>query len=434
MTTWKCNLDGICELDENGIYSTQEQCINDGCIKQPTVQDCGGDGQCPCPTESNLPTDVAKIAKSMGMSDACVKETETLTTNITNSTVAGGLFGVAANVFTLSELDDKMMEAGCGSFFNHARDILMNTNNIACVLNQNKTESTQVVNTNATISLKTLPLSDFESTEFTKALDRYITLTSQTKNAEIMKNIARDYRKMVNLRYDRSITITGSTVSNIINGRVTSSIDASAASSQESVASFKNTMQAAAEHKLESDLGTRANSESVRQLINDRIQDQVSNITSTMNEIISRSNANVTTSGNVIMEVAGPIIINNTTLGNNLTVDVVTDSITNAAIVQGSSIITDLMLEANTITDTSTSSAGLDDLQRELGIANANAIAATGGIFSGIVDSIGGVFGTIFGSVFGTIAFIVIGFLIVAFIAFKFLKGKSNKPKPTYRL
>ena len=365
-----------------------------------------GEQNCPCPRLQDLVDNTPELAKSMGLSETCV-QTASNTNSASVTSIAGfslKLMGGIVGLQTTQEMNDTMSTSGCGDFFLNVKDIVTNSNSIACTLLNASVESTIDAMANARITLTTTPLTSVDEGVIDNIVDNLTDLAIATSNAKYTKVIERLIYSLCNTLdniSDRTINLDNVQLKNTVNQKIRQLTSLSTGQEQSLANDYNNISRASATQSLQNTLGVRALPPNTRSVLDDRLRDNFNNIVANINNIIQNNNVKVNADGSITLTAAGNINLKDTSISNTIEIDIVTQAIQKSAIGQGVDIAATIINEAVSDTQSENVSKGIEDLAKVLGDANADALEAGG------IGGIGGLFalGPIIIAVCGLAAF-----------------------------
>lgn len=349
------------------------------CNQQPPPATVGKG--CPCPKLKDLINNTDQLAKTMGMNEKCKTEASNSSTSASVSANANAFIFSAAAQGSMTQMNEDMKSSGCGDFFLNSQNILTNNNSISCTLNDISQNSSAEANENATINIKTLPISTTDQKTIDDINNSIVKLTLAQQNpkySKVLEDAIDRLSETAQVIANRDITITNSTLKNDVKTTIKqiSTIDTS--TQTKLVSDYKNIAKAAAVQSLQSTLGTQALPPNTRSIVNDNVENNTSNINNTIQEIVQKNTTTVNQNGNITMQASGNVTIKDSYVGNDLQAQIVSKAITQSAIAQGVAVASNMVNDATSDTSSKSISKGIEDLANALGKANSDAIAKSG--------------------------------------------------------
>jgi hypothetical protein len=373
-------------------------------------------------TEDNL----SKLMKQMGADQKCERAFRTVAQNSSASggfqgsmKLLGGLFGnmnVAANMQTsMAKMDDSMTEKGCGSFVTTSKRIFDSMRNINCTLTQTSSEVGVTGSASANVIIKVVPppatvvITDALGTSRTivNPLNELAQLRKDKQDTiDALKSIPANNKLLIEA-LNKSVISTDAAIRNLSENqgvlnisnstlRATSSGKVKALSSninsvvQKMEEDVKEIVQTAAEQKISEINGKNAKTPNIKQLITQEVDKRKEDITAMMSQNMSSSNVKMDASANIVITSPKSINIDRSTIDASAVIDMAVTSITSNSVDLGKRIARDLMTSASSSTDTSTRTAGQDDLMRAMNEGNERAIAAQNKGLVGMAEALNG--------------------------------------------
>ena len=400
---------------------------------------------------------MADIAKSIGMDEKCQKKSRTYSDQsmFDTDTMAGAVTvfggGMASNSTTDTKNinEDEMMESGCGSFAVAASTILNETANISCTLNSSLTGSTTEVNAGARITVRTIrpsiaAINSINATiakmngDLTKVSTTYPPVQhmppDMAKNAliahqNIQKTQAETLQKFIEENpssADMNETKVTASLKNTVKLKSSQTITSNHKTKMEE--SIKSIAAAAAEQKMSQDLGFRAGSANSKQIIQQKVDNIFKSEKKNIEEKISTSFTKAVSSNEILIEVQGAINGSELNLDMMVQTNVQTSQAVKSGISIGHRVAAELGAEILTTTDTSSKSAGFDDLVREANEGLAKQIKAKGESDAATMGAMGDAMSGMFSGMFLIMLLPLLVILGVLFFAPKLVSGFIPPP------
>ena len=364
------------------------------------------------------------LAKQTGMSDKCVQVAKTQSGQVMNDAkvLAVGLWGGAAGATTTTtnNLDNSMMQSGCGAFALTANTLLSSTANMSCNFNSTTSGQTTTTNSNNSVTFETVAPSAavVASINATVAsnfaaiatLANSINTVNQRNNESdaafnarlkaiadnvaVLKQLAQDYQD------------NNPTAGDIKNSNLTFTIKAGvtvkSAQSMNSTASSsilehaRAVAGAVAFNKLSQATGVNSLTPESKSMVQNKINTEISNQAVNINHLITKNTATVNQSGVIHIKIAGSVI--GSTINTNLSsqMEVAVSQVVKAAVHIGNTVGAAIIGDIHTTDDSTQVSKGLSDLidSANKGLTDEITQADKGqnAFFSGFESLIGNIF------------------------------------------
>jgi len=353
------------------------------------------------PTGKQLMDNMPALAKTMGMDQKCVTSAE-------NQNSSGGMSASATIPFASVKAEahyqqawGKNMSSGCSNTIINAARNLTSINNINC--NLNKTSSTTNIAQNANASINILVGVDAGTTDGlpSRKLDAD-TLQSQTeqiaaftqsqttlglaaitnpkitqKQLNLVADLLSDIKtEITNVQSWGDVIINQSTLKNSITSSV-KTLGTLNAQSQASLGSnLKDVMKRNIENTVTKKIGLVGTiPPNTKSMISTMVENKQNNINKIVNSAIK--NTNVQTSNNGTITISAPLKIemDNAIIDNNIAITMATSSMVKQGAALGATISTDILSNLVSKSSTDETTAGMVDLAKAQGDANAKALA-----------------------------------------------------------
>jgi hypothetical protein len=344
------------------------------CNKEPTVGD----------VEDNLD----QTLKAMGFDAECTKSAR--------NAFATGSASLSASA-TLAELNtqasftasaNEMAENGCGQFSANLINVSTKLSNINCTIQDNQSTSSVTQTGTSTIRIVTQAptgeqLKSLEQIAIRQqdSVDKLVQIaaTVPEENREFFQKMLANAQATLQETLDKmtpDLTIIDSKVLNISNQTLKSEVTMTDDQVTQIQKDITDVATQAAEQKMRQDVGVNALSPNAKQLIQERIQKNTllreDNIQSTIKSV-----SLVQGQGNtieIINKGGGDLIIEGSTISNNIVQDLVNTAILNSGNSAASQVVAEIITEQASKQISEGKSAGQEDLARELGEVNRKAI------------------------------------------------------------
>lgn len=378
-----------------------------------------------CSGTTDIPTadifeKTSQLAEKLGASQECKKEIETLATHFSSSFETQANVGIASAGAKgqVSGGADYMKgsQSGCTPLVIAAQNIISNSKKIQCILQKNATESNISMSQLNSISYKPLPFTAEEIANNNKEIaqflsenprNQYITEMQKQQNDFIEKLILagksvdsikqytpEDFSKTWNDTLQvfknaqkRNVVMKNVTINQGISGKVKILQKLSTQAQSEISDLSKQTAAAVAEAGLALKLGAGALEPSGKSVSDVSIQQNQNLSNTAINAKIQNVSQNLSSAN--VLEISGPgdVLLENTTVNQNIVLDIITDMIIQDAISAGVKSQSEIAVDAKTISALQAEVRGVDDMIREQGIANEKAIQANNiGFMSSLIS------------------------------------------------
>jgi hypothetical protein len=368
--------------------------------------------------------DLAQVMKAMGMDQTCKQMAETaFAAGSTAGSVSGGWGAAEANVSAqFQAAAGKTTNEGCKQTLLNLSNSLSNFQSISCSLQ----ESSETVDISAfgqlTISIQN---ESPETDEATKQMLNDIIARQQatydkavenaTKYAmnggtndssintlnKIVENARSALDKTQKTLRGGDITIRGSTIKNTSGSTISTTVSMSGEQKNAVKRDLTNQIKQAAEQKLKTELGVNSLSPNATGAITQQMTDNKDLIDNTIQATTRGVSVKNDGGGNItiINKTGGDIILDDVDLNNEFLPKIIANSIFSTGQAAASDIAARVLADQSSKQIADGKSAGLNDLARELGKANTDAIDTTMTKSKGIFGVIIAVFALmVFGS------------------------------------
>jgi hypothetical protein len=369
-------------------------------------------GNCTLPPQKAIPRS-SNIIKDMGMDADCEKEAETETGTFAASTSAKSMFGSIGSQISATTLHNKMKQKGCGAFSANIVNIVNSQLSKTCTTNIVKSNIVLSANSTANVTIRTLQPSGKVLDSLTNSraasdarLTSYIglaTIMTGSENREFLETQIKNEMEIIeglNETMSPSIRLDNVKIRVTSDTRITGGIKNTNSVKTSLKNDFVAQTIATAEQSVNQATGVNALNPNTKQLIQQKVNNKNDSITNIVNEAILKSNVGGSSSSGIVIETTGPISISNTTLDANAIVDITLNVLNNQATLLGKEIASTIITDVTSKQTAVQKSAGLEDLAKALGDANANAIGTNKAEYSPYMGLIAGVVGLIFGLIF----------------------------------
>lgn len=369
--------------------------------------------------------DLAEVMRAMGMDQSCKQMAETaFAAGSTAGSVSGGWGAAEANVSAqFQAAAGKTTNEGCKQSLLNLSTSLSNFQSLSCSL-QESSETVDIGSFNQlTIDIEN------ESPEKDEAMTQMLNEmikrqqetynTSATNLSDYVKNNPNPNQNTIDtLKYlvdnatsalaktqktlsGGDITITGSTIKNFSGSTISSTVSVVGTQKTAATKDLTNQITQAAAQQLKSVLGVNALSQSASQAITQQVTDNKNLIDNTIQATTRGVSVKNDGGGKItiINKTGGNIILDNVELNNEFLPKIVAGSMFSAGQAAANDIVARVLADQSSKQLLEGKSAGLNDLARELGKANTDAIDTTMTKSKGIFGVIIAVFALmVFGS------------------------------------
>lgn len=364
-------------------------------------------GQCETPTPLK-PIEIAEtagqLAEKMGGSVVCKKTSDTAskTAGASGNAEAEFPFVGAKTGFQVSAtaLDNKMEESGCGALTVAAQKILTNSQQIQCILEKSSSTSNTNVSTNASIAIRTIPLTAQQVDAMEKTIERFIRLNPASEYLSAQMTAIGVYNtvvgpteriipnvKEINQSYSDLIDQVGAVFGGNasfedleINQSIGGSVKLIGNISETDMTQLENLSKEiskiAAETITKQKLGFNALTPSSKSVTDTVVNKNTQNSSSVIRDKIKEIKMNINNSASIVIEAPGNTNMKKVRINQNILIDIATQSIINTAIATGIKSGTDILTETSSVQKIESESKGIDDAIKTQGEVNAAAIKA----------------------------------------------------------
>jgi len=368
--------------------------------------------------------DIGKLGEKLGMNQECIKSSKNEFSSFQASgkaSLLGGLGGSMSMGVSGLKAKDEKFEKGCGNFLMNASNIHILTNNVKCTINNNTSEMQVSSSASAKVKIKTRVSDEAKKMAedgYTKRHESTLRTLALYDKGDISKSVKSSLdlaTKASAKAYESAIgtlNMKGVVIKNKIKSTVKVLNVQQLINNQEIIEISKKIANAAAHAKLSETAGTNALSTNTKQLITQNINNNEQNITKNIQNVINNTKVSQNADGLIEIISAAGINMKNVVIDQDVCVSMAVEALQASAIDMGVQTATEMTVDAASSSDTTTESAGLNDLAKELAKGNTDAI---GTVMEG---------GSSMGKLIMVVGVVVILFAILA----SFNKKSMNKP------
>jgi hypothetical protein len=361
--------------------------------------------------------DTQDLMKSLGADEKCVKAATTFGQNnstsgkayVRGSTQAGygaiAAEGEAGAAFQNSSFafQNAMNESGCGTYVVNATKQSTNIKKVQCSIQKAENQSEVGVNASNNIKILTKGLTPEENSSrerllalitsnyadsnpkptinYDKFIEKGLTVPDSVNEAILkQQKLWEEGRQSlingINRSYSRDLNMTNTTINQTITGKIKLISSLSAQETQNIESATKAISKSVAEQEIAQKSGLNALSPNIKSITDTNIQSNENISGTAINSKIQSIKQQITASNDINIEVAGSINMENVKFDQNIILDVAAESIIASAIQAGMKAATEIITDTASMTKIKTESAGLEDLVKAQGEANAAAISA----------------------------------------------------------
>ena len=395
------------------------------------------------------------MLEKMGASETCKKAADTwgktnstsFDAKVKNNTQVG--YGAASNDFEAglsgqdsgTEFQNSMNESGCGTFVAIGTNISSNIKKVQCTISKAQNSSETSIDSKNTVTIKTKPLSEYDSAEKSKLLKLALDPSTRPKLADFndlltgnetmaekiqlnndivipaQKQWTKERQELVEsikIAYPSSdINMKNTTIKQVIGNKIKiiNSLTASessaldfdqeckvAAESSALENATKEISKAVAAQEIEQKSGVNAGDPNIRSATETNIQKNENVTATSINAKVQSIKNSIKSSNEIVIESSGAINMENVRFDQSILNDVAVENIISSAIQAGIKSATEFVSDSSTIQKVKTEQKGLDDLVKAQGEANAAAISANKVVLTagGTSSGLGGLFFLVF--------------------------------------
>ena len=348
---------------------------------------------CFTPDKQTVPDYFSKatdLAKSTGMNATCVQAAQSSGSSGSVSANIDTPFGSAGGQASYLQYKRNMAQSGCGQFALNLSNTMNDVSTINCTIQKNSTEVDAGQISGNSLTYKTLPLTTAEQTNQSKISQAIITAQTNIMQLAANPNLspqqiqkltqlnqsAMDTYKIILATYSRDVNITNSTINQTVISHLASGISITDAAASTIADKQSTVAQSTAENKLAQDLGVDALSPESKSVIQQNIKNNQYFSNQNVQDTVNKVKLTQGTNNSISITVPGNINITNSTISQSIAADMVVKALIGNATNAGLQVVSDITSSAVGTIASNGKSAGSDALIKEMGKANAAAIAA----------------------------------------------------------
>ena len=360
----------------------------------------------------------SELAEKLGAGEKCTKEIETMAAHYAASMDAKGSLGIASTELKTGVSGGmdymKGKQSGCTPLVLAAQKIITNSKKLQCILQKNSTDSSINMSSVNSIQFKPLPFTESEIANNAKQVAQFLTdnprnkfiLDMQKQQNDLFQNLllagksvstlqqltATDFGNTWDASFKsfqnaqkRNITLKNVKISQSISGKIKIIQQLSTQAQAEISDLLKQTAAATTEAGLALKLGSGAMEPSGTAVSDTSIEQSQNLSSSSVNAKVT--NVKQTLTNNNVLEFSGPgeVLLENTTIDQNIMLNVITEMLISDAISAGIKTESQLAVDSKTMSALQAEVKGVNDMIKEQGDANEKAIKATNiGIWSSL--------------------------------------------------
>jgi len=346
------------------------------------------------PTIGEVQDKLPETLDAMGFNAECKKRATSAFASGATSANLDTPFGSAGGQASFTAGANDMEESGCGQFLANLNDTSTNLSNINCTIQDNQSKASITQSGTATILLETQAPTPEQLAILDKVREgqaKNLALAKANYQAYIIspgfsKTNAPFFQKLISDsdaslqetlgKISPSINIKNSKILNVTDMTLKSEVEMSSTQVAAISENIKAVAKQAAEQKMKQTLGVNALTPNAKQLIKNKIENntllQKDSIQSTVKSVSLEQTSDNTIK--IINKGGGDLNIENSTISNNLVMDLANKAIMSNGNSAASQVVTEIINDQTSKQISEGKSAGQDDLARELGEANAKAI------------------------------------------------------------
>jgi hypothetical protein len=395
------------------------------------------DDQCQTPTDippAEIFSKTSELADKLGASQECKKSADTAYSNASTSAGASAsASGFGAEVkgevhaqASYAEGSNSMSESGCGTLILAAQKIVTNSKKIQCIMQKSSQSTEMNVGLNASIKIITNPLTAQEQSDKAAAIKKWqevnpppvrqvpkfddfkndlfsgmpvitdpvafanmrTTLLKAATDAfnSAVKESADTYVKekdsydrsiaSIQAAYSRDINMEGVNIGQKISGKIKANISLSSQEAAKMETLTKQIASTVAQAAIEQKSGLNALSPNLKS-VTDTTSETNENLSSTsINSKIQSTKVSIKMNNELLITAPGSLNMKNVNINQEIVADVAADVVISSAIDAGIKSASEMSSSSSVMNALKQESAGVDDLVKAQGEANAAAIQA----------------------------------------------------------
>ena len=415
------------------LYGDEKSLISQNCERLLNKMN----DQCQTPTDipqSDIATKTDELVDKLGGNQECKQSAKTDATNAaTSAGASASASGFGAEVkgevhaqASLATSSNSMEQSGCGTLIVAAQKIISNSKKIQCIMQKSSQSTEMDVGLNASIKIMTNPLTSQEQSDKAAAIKKWQELNPppvrQVPKFDDFKNdmfsgmpVITDPVAFANMRttllkaatdafnsavkesadtyvkekdsYDRSIAsiqaaysrdikMEGVEIGQKISGKIKANISLSSQEAAKMETLTKQIASTVAQAAIEQKSGLNALSPNLKS-VTDTTSETNENLSSTsINSKIQSTKVSIKMNNELLITAPGSLNMKNVKINQEIVADVAADVVISSAIDAGIKSASEMSSSSSVMNALKQESAGVDDLVRAQGEANAAAIQA----------------------------------------------------------
>jgi hypothetical protein len=395
------------------------------------------DDQCQTPTDipqSDIASKTSELVDKLGGNQECKQAANTDYSNASTSAGASAsASGFGAEVkgevhaqASYAEGSNSMSQSGCGTLIVAAQKIVTNSKKIQCIMQKSSQSTEMDVGLNASINIITNPLTAQEQADkaaaikkwqeanpqpvkknisydvmlerllknipITTDLDAYANMVdklTETATESYEKAVAANDKsfenemlsynsslKAIQAAYSRDINMEGVNIGQKISGKIKANISLSSQEAAKMETLTKQIASTVAQAAIEQKSGLNALSPNLKS-VTDTTSETNENLSSTsINSKIQSTKVSIKMNNELLITAPGSLNMKNVNINQEIVADVAADVVISSAIDAGIKSASEMSSSSSVMNALKQESAGVDDLVRAQGEANAAAIQA----------------------------------------------------------
>ena len=329
-------------------------------------------------TGQNLKDNTPALAQAMGLNEKCQKKADA---EFSTGSISGNLSIPFVNLSAqagFTQSNSAMAQAGCGQFFLNAKNVNDIMNNMSCTISSNTTTSNTNVQSNASISIN-VNVSDEYLAQLAESRNMALKTLNKITTAVTMAQIEKSNLSAEQIEAlessQKAIVESLEPPKNIISnvkfnakagGQVVTKISINSTQQEQLASDYKSVANAVAQNHIQTHLGDQAMDPNTKNVVKQNINNQTNNLQSNISKAVNSMNLNVNNDSNIVINSNIPIDIENTVFDANALVNIVVNHLTKNAIADGITAANNVLSNASSSTESTTSSAGVDELAKQL--------------------------------------------------------------------
>lgn len=326
-------------------------------------------------TYSSLNDNIKSIAEKMGMSQECTKQASNdFVAAQTSAQFKAPFIKMRADA-SFTKANNDMFEAGCGNFLLNSSNMIENIQRLKCVINEAQNSTSVSVRAGNKLTIRTLPLTPEEQQAKAKLMQGFL----PSELAKVPPEMVKDYLVILQTlldSYDRSLTITNSTLSQKITSNVKTLGTFSNEQISEMESAYKKIASDVVKNNVEKMIGANAMDENTRDVVIKKTEENLLESSTNIKKTLNTLTINANFGNETVFEVADSIVITDFQFYQDTVVDMATSMIVSDAIKDAMKATLDITKESVVENVIKKEVAGVDNIIKEEGGVNTGVVEA----------------------------------------------------------